>query len=128
MCQWVIPDESISPWNFHRDIFAEVGKLRLGELGYPIAIEFLTYTAIHGGLDYETVRRYEMYFSAQDSDGIPSVEHVLHVLHHDGYLEKRDDGTSQFVSGLLEDWWSNRYGQNFLPVIEPQQQDRGTEQ
>lgn len=106
------------------------GRLKsiLGELGYPIAIEFLTYTAIHGGLDYETVRRYEMYFSDQDSDGIPSVEHVLHVLHHDGYLEKRDDGTSQFVSGLLEDWWRNRYGRNFLPVIEPQQQDRGTEQ
>ena len=103
-------------------------KTILGRPGYSVALEILTYTAIHGGLDDETVRRYEMHFSIQNGDGIPSVDHVLRVLHHDGYLEKRDDGTSEFVSGLLEDWWRNRYGRNFLPVIEPRQQDRGAEQ
>ena len=106
------------------------GRLKtiLGKSGYPVALEILTYTAIHGGLDDETIRRYEMHFSAQDSDEIPPTEHVLRVIHHDGYLEKQNDGTSQFVSGLLEDWWSNRYGQNFIPAIEQRQQDFGDEQ
>ena len=106
------------------------GRLKtiLGKSGYPVALEILTYTAIHGGLDDETIRRYEMHFSAQDSDEIPPIDHVLRVIHHDGYLEKQNDGTSQFVSGLLEDWWSNRYGQNFIPAIEQRQQDFGDEQ
>ena len=58
----------------------------------------------------------------------PSVEYVLHVLHHNGYLERQDRTTSQFASGLLKDWWSNRYGQNFIPTFEQRKQDRGAQQ
>ena len=96
------------------------GRLKtiLGNTGFPIALEILTCTANHGWLDDETLRRYEMYFSTQDDEGTPSVQHVLHVLHHDGYLARRRNGDSQFVSGLLEDWWSSRYGRNFISVIE----------
>ena len=47
----------------------------------------------------------------------PPVDHVLHVLQHDGYLEP-EDGGFRFVSGLLEDWWRGRYGQTFVPVFD----------
>ena len=48
-------------------------------------------------------------------DSTLSVPDVLHVLCHDGYLYRQDDGY-QFVSGLLEDWWRSRYGQHFVSV------------
>ena len=60
-----------------------------------------------------------MHFGAREEDGAPSVEGILHVLEHDGYLE-REDGGYRFVSGLLEDWWRGRYGANFEPAIEPE--------
>ncbi len=99
----------------------------LGRTGYPIALEILTQAATRGDLDDDTVRQYEMHFPARDGDGDPSVEHVLHVLHHDGYLERREDGTSRFVSGLLEDWWRARHGRNFVPVFASRQADRGAD-
>ena len=119
---WVYQHEMLSVRG-QMDLQHYEGRLKtiLGITGYPIALEILTYTAISGYLDDETVHRYEKYFLAQDEEGALSVEDVLHVLHHDGYLERRRDRTSWFVSGLLEDWWSSRYGRNFKSVIEPRQ-------
>lgn len=94
-------------------------KTILGKTGYPIALEILTYIAIGGCLDDEAVRRYEKYFATQHEEGTPSVEDVLRLLQHNGYLELLEDRTSQFASGLLEDWRSNRYGGNFKPVVGP---------
>ena len=88
----------------------------LGRTGYSIALEILT-AAVQGCLDDETVSQYEAYFSAQDRDGAPLVQYVLHVLQHDGYLELREGGY-RFVSSFLEDWWRNRYGRNFVPVVD----------
>ena len=106
------------------------GRLKtiFGKPDYLVALEVLTYTAIHSDLDDDTVRRYEKHFSAQNCDDVPSVEYVLHVLHHNGYLERQDRTTSQFASGLLKDWWSNRYGQNFIPTFEQRKQDRRAQQ
>ena len=94
----------------------------LGRAGYTVALEILTATAVDGEIIGETVHRYRNYFStreAHDRDGVPSVDHVLHVLQHDGYLEP-EDGGYRFVSGLLEDWWRGRYGQTFVPVFDRQ--------
>ena len=91
----------------------------LGRTGYPIALELLTATAAKGHLDGDTVDRYREYFSARDEDGAPSVEQVLHVLRHDGYLDCQDGGYG-FVSGFLEDWWRSRYGGHFVSVLEPE--------
>ena len=102
-------------------------RMILGRTDYPIALEILTHTAKQGYLNEETVRRYEEYFQPQDDDGVPSVKHVLHVLHHDGYLEQREDGARQFVSGLLEDWWRSRYEQNFVSAVENYRQHRRAE-
>ena len=100
------------------------GRLKtvLGRAGYTVALEILTATAVGGDITAETIDRYRNYFAAreaQDGDGAPAVDHVLHVLRHDGYLESGDGGY-RFVSGLVEDWWRGRYGQRFVPVFDRQ--------
>ena len=96
----------------------------LGRTGYPIALEMLTATAVESRLNGDAVDRYRAHFAARIEDGGPSIEHVLHVLEHDGYLERRDGGY-RFVSGLLEDWWRGRYGGNFESEVELEQSDPG---
>ena len=96
----------------------------LGRTGYPIALEILTETAVRGRLEDDTVDRYRAHFAAGIEDGVPSVEDVLHVLEHDGYLERQDSGY-RFVSGLLEDWWRGRYGGNFRSAVGPERRERG---
>ncbi len=95
------------------------GRLQtvLGKSGYPVALEILSATAVEGRLERDTLELYPVHFAAQEEVGAPSVEGVLHVLEHDGYLE-REGGGYRFVSGLLEDWWRGRYGANFEPAIE----------
>ena len=90
----------------------------LGRTGYPIALELLAATAAKGRLDGDTVDRYRECYSARDEESAPSVDDVLHVLRHDGYLNRQDGGYG-FVSGFLEDWWRSRYGQHFVSVLEP---------
>ncbi len=97
-------------------------EMVLGRAGYTVALEILTATAVDGEFAAKTVDRYRSWFStrdAQDGDGALAVDHVLHVLQHDGYLEPKDGGY-RFVSGLLKDWWLGRYGQNFVPVLDRQ--------
>ena len=94
------------------------GRLRtvLGRSGYPVALEVLTAAAVEGRLDGDIVDRYRAHFAARIEDGAPSLGDVLHVLEHDGYLE-RAGGGYRFVSGLLQDWWRGRYGRNFEPAV-----------
>ncbi len=90
------------------------GRLRmvLGDEGYRAALEVLTDAAVNGGrLDGDAIgrRRESLAAGAEAEADPPPIEDVLHVLEHDGYLERRDGGY-RFVSGLLEDWWRVRYG------------------
>ncbi len=96
----------------------------LGRAGYPIALEMLTETAVKGRLDGDTVNRYRAHFASGIEDAASSVEDVLHVLEHDGYLERRDGGY-RFVSGLLEDWWRGRHGGNFESVVGAERREPG---
>ena len=102
------------------------GRLQtvLGRAGYPVALEILTATAVDGRLTDEAVGRYTAHFTGRSENGAPPVPNVLHVLEHDGYLERKDGGY-RFVSGLLEDWWRGRYGANFEPAVEPGKRDGG---
>lgn len=46
-----------------------------------------------------------------------SLRDVLRVLEHDGYLERDgDSGGWVFVSPLIRDWWSRRFGTGYEPV------------
>ncbi len=88
------------------------GRLRmiLGDEGYRAALEMLTEAAVDGGrLRGDAIDRHRgLRADGAGADPLP-VEDVLHVLEHDGYLERQGDGY-RFVSGLLEDWWRVRYG------------------
>ncbi len=97
-------------------------ELVLGRAGYTVALEILTATAVDGTIATETVDRYRNWFAVrevQDGDGTLAVDHVLHVLQHDGYLESGHGGY-RFVSGFVKDWWRGRYGQGFVPAFDRQ--------
>ncbi len=91
----------------------------LGTSAYRIALEILTEAAVNGGVLHDNaIDRYCEYFRARTEgaeDDPVAIEYILHVLEHDGYLERQADGY-RFVSGLLEDWWHARYGQRFVPI------------
>ena len=94
------------------------GRLKtvLGTDLYRIALDLLTEAAVpEGRLNDDAVARYREHFPVvHDSDRHP-IETVLHVLEHDGYLE-RCTGEYRFLSGLLEDWWRLRHGGSFVPI------------
>ncbi|MDE0416009.1 MAG: AAA family ATPase [bacterium] len=99
----------------------------LGWVGYPIALEILSATAVEGRLDGDAVEQYRCHYLARNAiadNAAPTVDQVLRMLEHDGYLERKDDGYC-FVSGLLEDWWRNRHGASFRAAVEPRRRGQG---
>ncbi len=79
----------------------------LGEHGRAIARGLLTDAASNDGLLEYSMVDFHREVGTSDDLGNP-VDNVLHVLVHDGYVERRQEGYG-FVSGLLEDWWRIRY-------------------
>ena len=95
-------------------------RMVLGDDGYEDALELLTETAVSGGrLTDDSIRRYETYRSVLSPETSARITGVLHVLEHDGYLTRHDDGY-RFVSGLVEEWWRARNGRGFVPFNERQ--------
>ena len=95
-------------------------KLVLGTEEYQAALELLTQAAVDDGLLSDgIIRRYRDYLAASlgPEDPPVAVEDVLHLLEHDGYLERQRDGY-RFVSGLLEDWWGARHGRFFVSIAQ----------
>ena len=93
-------------------------KMVLGIEEYPVALELLTQAAIDDGrLSDDIIKRYRAYLTALlgPEDAPVAVEDILHLLEHDGYLERQRDGY-RFVSGLLEDWWRARHGRFFVSI------------
>ena len=100
------------------DLVHYEGRLRtvLGDQGFTTALALLTEAAVNRGLlTHETVGRYRELPPFSPADGGVSIDDVLYSLEHDGYLERQAVGYG-FVSGLLEDWWRSRYGQNFTSL------------
>lgn len=96
-------------------------RLVLGKRGYAIALELLTEAAVGNGfLSDGAVALYRKRADVADGDALAShtsVEAVLLLLEHDGYLERQGAGY-RFVSGLLEDWWRGRFGHYFVPIAD----------
>ncbi len=89
-------------------------KMVLDLQSYQAALGLLTEAATNcGQLRDHAVARYTDYY-----ENAVSIQNVLHVLEHDGYLERSGDGY-RFVSALLEDWWYARYGQRFVSIAPP---------
>ena len=95
-------------------------RMVLGDEGYEVALELLTEAAVSDGqLTDGSIRQYETYRSVLSNESTARIKDVLHVLEHDGYLARHDDGY-RFVSGLVEDWWRARNGRGFVPFNERQ--------
>ena len=90
----------------------------MGRQGYTAAISILTEAAVNDGLLTEQAAlSYADELLSSPSGEALSVNDILYLLEHDGYLERRDEGY-RFVSRLLEDWWRARHGQFFTPIAE----------
>ena len=89
-------------------------RLVLGAERYPLALELLSEASRPSGLLHATVDAYRRRY-APELPNQRTIEDVLHVLEHDGYLKRRSDGYG-FLSGWLEDWWRARYGASFVPL------------
>ena len=91
-------------------------KLVLGPEGYRDALDLLTEAAVHDGvLRRDAIIRYGALFRARAAADPMSIDDVLRVLEHDGYLKPQGDDY-RFVSGLLENWWHARHGRYFVPI------------
>ena len=91
-------------------------RLVLGIRGYRMALDLLTEAAIQSELSHEAIRRYGLAPGPSEISEEVSIEDILQVLEHDGYLERRED-RYRFVSGLLEDWWRSRHGRWHVPIL-----------
>ena len=84
-------------------------RMVLGIEGCRAALGMLTEAAVDddGLLRGDAISRHRESLAVGDDH--LTVEDVIRVLEHDGYLARQDDGY-RFVSGLLEDWFRVRYG------------------
>jgi hypothetical protein len=83
----------------------------LGDDGYRVAFGILTsVVAVGGQVSESTIDQTGRQFIREVGNETVNLNDILHVLLHDGYLERRS-GAYRFESGLLEDWWRIRYGQ-----------------
>ena len=90
-------------------------RMVLGDEAYSIAIDLLTETAVRDGvLSDGSIAQCGAYLSSLPDPTTIRIVDVLHVLEHDGYLVRQEDGY-RFVSGLVEDWWRARHSHGFVP-------------
>jgi hypothetical protein len=76
----------------------------------------LTEAAVTGCLTKEAIAALRKEYTLEESDIVEAQKEVIWVLEHDGYLRQSKEGYV-FVSKLLRDWWKNRHGAFFVPVM-----------
>ena len=98
-------------------------RMVLGDKSYPAALYILTEAAVNDGLLHsDAINQYYEHFQAE-ADPV-SINDILSVLEHDGYLVRQGEDY-RFVSGLLEAWWRARHGRYFVPIALRQAKMRG---
>lgn len=91
-------------------------KSALGEDDYTIALDLLTEAAVNDGeLTNHAVAQFRKLYEEVNGVNQGTTKFALDLLVHDGYLDGSESGYI-FLSGLLEDWWKLRYGDNFDPI------------
>lgn len=95
---------------------------------YRICMELLTEAANNSGLlTNDTIGMFHDYASTlSGSEGSGSreiIRYILEILESDGYFHKVSNGY-RFGSGLVEDWWRERFCHNYLPIQNRAGQDR----
>lgn len=92
-------------------------EMVLGKEMFTVALDMLTEAAVVGSLSQDAIAVFEKEYALNALDTAEAQKEILWVLEHDGYLEKTAEGY-RFVSGLLQRWWKNRHGGNFVSVLE----------
>jgi hypothetical protein len=97
----------------HRDLMHYEERLELvfESVRLPLAIDLLTQASL-GELTWESAGRLAREHIAATHD-TRAVTDILEILQHDGYLRARDDGSFQFESFYVRDWWRTRHGATF---------------
>jgi len=92
-------------------------EMVLGKELFTLAIDMLTQAAVKGCLTNEAIAALQKEYKLEEGDMIEAQKEVIWVLEHDGYIRQSKKGYV-FVSKLLKDWWKNRHGAFFTPVLE----------
>ncbi len=80
----------------------------------PLALDLLTEAAVSDTLTDAAARA--IAGQQELDDPRTALRDALAILEHDGYLERREGGYV-FLSALLRDWWANRFGSTYEPVV-----------
>lgn len=92
-------------------------EMVLGKELFTLAIDMLTEAAVTGCLAKEAIAALQKEYALEEVDIVEAQKEVIWVLEHDGYIRQSKEGYV-FVSKLLKDWWKNRHGAFFTPVLE----------
>ena len=107
------------PGQAHLEHYETRLRLVLGDTEYRTALALLTEAASSDGrLSHAAVSEYLQPPAAATGPALASVEEVLYLLQHDGYLAMDGDAGYRFTSGLLEDWWRARHARHFVPIAQ----------
>lgn len=91
-------------------------EMVLGKELFTLAIDMLTEAAVTGCLTKEAIAALRKEYSLEGVDVVKAQKEVVWVMEHDGYIRQSKEGYV-FVSKLLRDWWKNRHGAFFVPVL-----------
>lgn len=91
-------------------------KAGLDSESFTIAMQILAESATQDQFTPGAKRALERLYSTLLSDAPRRIVETLDVLVHDGYLEADKDG-HRFPSLLLKDWWSARFRNHHVPLL-----------
>jgi hypothetical protein len=91
-------------------------EMVLGKDLFTLAIDMLTEAAVTRCLTKEAIATFRKEYTLEDVDIVEAQKEVIWVLEHDGYIRQSKEGYV-FVSKLLRDWWKNRHGAFFTPIL-----------
>ena len=72
--------------------------------------------AVTGYLTKEAIIGLQKEYTLDEADIVEAQKEIIWVLEHDGYIIQSKGGYV-FISKLLRDWWKNRHGAFFVPVL-----------
>ena len=84
----------------------------------PFVMEVLTQAAIAGRIRPVDIRTLGNRNNLLAKDYPSILPHMFDVFEHDGYLRKCNDGSYEFVSNLLRQWWKARFEAFYEPLAE----------
>jgi len=91
-------------------------EMVLGKELFTLAVDMLTEASVTGCLTKEAIAALQKEYTLEEADIVEAQKEVVWVLEHDGYIIQSKEGYV-FVSKLLRDWWKNRHGAFFTPVL-----------